>query len=1466
MDAVDERINRLRERNRAEGESPLAKLRAELEEQQKVEQAAASNTPWYTDMALGVARGPLKAISAASNSFSLGRWDEGRINLFNGRPFIEVPEQPTLTTLITGPKKLPPTSIQSGIESLGNRVTVAGNLTEGLAQFATGFVATKRLTAALGIMQKVGPAASFARETLVNSPLTIGLFFDGQEKNVANLAQDLGVQNEVVEYLANNESTPELRGRLNNMVADALTGVAIGAAFKGGTMAVKGELSSSFMDALDSIKAWRQGKPIPEVQPPPVPTARPVPDVSLAGDLKLAPDVGRAVPTVGPEKPSVGPAKPSPAGPDTGKAGDLSATGAARQEPLAIDETPIPNAPALSADELAAEAAKRSGDLRLVTDGSPANGAPKTFPGQANALAGDLQVAPFSDPTIGPPKPLVEAQAAVEGLEGAARTATDRASKLDASLPKPATTDELLQRVRTDLGITDEKLAEVNGMFQRGEIKPEDISSVLGFNPERMGLLQIPDHETIIGYINAVARVFEQSGLAAGAARVSVEETAKLAQRYGGSIEDAVETWLKTRDLPQHILALRVTAESSATLVDTYAQRILAGTFKPRDLIDFLQAQQLSTVVQAVHRGTRASIGRSLNIFKASVQVAEASVKMGKGRLMREARKLSDAAAKRKALTEQATVAHESKVAARTRLDDAVEVLKDYDKAIVTAEKFLAKAKIKGDRARELDALSVEKAVAEQEAAQKALDAAKQAAADAKVKAAADARMGQAKDVLVDFNNKITAAEKFLENAKLAGDRARARDALAKAQKAAAAQRAAIKEAEKVSKAAEREAKRYEDAVARANKGETGDYNLGGGAPTKLAKVDISADATMAEVEEALKQMGLSTGKVIDLARLAAKAADRVEQMRIGREVGMWGKVSDAVTNVYLNSILSGIPTLLLNVAQFLKVAETVIESYGSAALSLARGGDKFDWIVANKSTIALSQSIPDAWRAAGQAWKEGLPQTDVLARAEVAARAVGNSNVIQQYLSLPSRAMVTIDEFYKVMFYRQELMARSVEVAAAAARLNPNKALQDKVFTKTLQELIDAPPDDLKYEAILMARENTFQSDLTSRIGQLATDFANLPFARLFVPFVKTPANIMRQAILERTPLAALRSKVRDEIAQGGRTGNSALLRLGLASGFMFHVAYLHSQGKITGGRYSTKANQNTGDLSGVQPYSYVSEDGTAVQLNRLDPYSTTMMITIDIMDAMKEWSDANEDLDPSNDVQWHEVLGNSLALISESLLDKTWFQGMSDIMAVLGGTKKADEFLNDRLVAIANPVSGFTKNFNSQFDDYQHEAVTFQEKFFATIPGLSSQNPIKYDILGRPVAAAEKLGPNFASFIGTGKVDEDPLVKEMARLQFNYSRPDRDIQGVRLSTEQYSQLKQIWGETARGALQEAFDQEDYASLNDFQRTELMKRIISRAGTAAKTSVIGSNDTLREELMRRSQFKSDALDGLINP
>lgn len=129
--------------------------------------------------------------------------------------------------------------------------TVTGNLVGGMVQFLTGLGLVGKLTGGLSTANTVGGVS----KRIGQFALADLAAWDGQEGNLANFIQSYpSLQNPVTEWLATDETTPELEGRLKNAIAAAPINVA-------------GELVMQWLKGIKEarkLKALTQSKTVEE--------------------------------------------------------------------------------------------------------------------------------------------------------------------------------------------------------------------------------------------------------------------------------------------------------------------------------------------------------------------------------------------------------------------------------------------------------------------------------------------------------------------------------------------------------------------------------------------------------------------------------------------------------------------------------------------------------------------------------------------------------------------------------------------------------------------------------------------------------------------------------------------------------------------------------------------------------------------------------------------------------------------------------------------------------------------------------------------------------------------------------------------------------------------------------------------------------------------------------------------------
>jgi hypothetical protein len=521
-------------------------------------------------------------------------------------------------------------------------------------------------------------------------------------------------------------------------------------------------------------------------------------------------------------------------------------------------------------------------------------------------------------------------------------------------------------------------------------------------------------------------------------------------------------------------------------------------------------------------------------------------------------------------------------------------------------------------------------------------------------------------------------------------------------------------------------------------------------------------------------------------------------------------------------------------------------------------------------SPLRVGKIDPKAWREAYEAelatvWGD-LPvsQVDALNRKALRIEVPEDASKPEQWLRrafnamgevirVPTAIIKTTDDFVRViaheserfaLAYREaELMRRTVGTADFVDAFG-----SDYIIGSILHGRRDARSDDIvevlaaKYadEASDAAAYAVFQQEPGAIAKWLQGGVSKFPALRFVLPFIKTPANLFRWGMLERTPIGALVSRdIQRQLLDPGRVGDIARARMLIGTVVVASVYDLASDtdadGRpryITGGR---RKGRFTEDLDGVPPYS-IKVGGEWVSYQRLDPFGMLLGLTADAVEISRNADDVDE-------AGLLDVTKAAIFAVFKNGMSKTWLQGVSMLVSALEDPDRHGEELLKNLVGGMVPFSSALRLTAGRQDEYAREAFGLLEKIEAQIPGARDRLPIKRDWLGRPVKSKDYFGPDFLSPVEVAAESKDPVDIELARLNFGYSMPDKKLDGVKLTSTEYSRLLElrasyvdpVTGLTLHGALAKLIAREDYKALPDDLQAEEARRVVNAYGRKAR-------------------------------
>lgn len=471
-------------------------------------------------------------------------------------------------------------------------------------------------------------------------------------------------------------------------------------------------------------------------------------------------------------------------------------------------------------------------------------------------------------------------------------------------------------------------------------------------------------------------------------------------------------------------------------------------------------------------------------------------------------------------------------------------------------------------------------------------------------------------------------------------------------------------------------------------------------------------------------------------------------------------------------------------------------------------------------------------WRAFGmlQGVKEGLAQfgrtlrtgetSDLVTKVESQAQeAIGGA--LGKFVRTPSRLLSAEDEFFKAV-------ARRMELNGLAARKASMEGLKGKAAADRIAELTSNPPDDLLAQSFDYARYLTFQRPLTGIPQTISAATNRHPSLKFFVPFVRTPTNLLKYAA-EHSPAAPLVREWRADVLAGGARRDLALAKATVGTGVALWVADLAKQGVITG---SAPSDQNKARLlraDGWQPNSIRMGD-QYVSYNRLDPYAVLFATAADL--ATKQ--------DGMTDRQLEDASGLLVASVIKSMGDRTWLSGLSDLFAMTSDPQRnLAGYTQNQAASLVVPAG--VAQIARAIDPTRRETGTVGEEIRARVPGLSSSLPPKRDVWGQPIAT-DRLGPDVVSPITQTQRRNDPVNREMLRLgavasEFPKSRMV-DGKSVRYTPQEYDQVSAQAGQQAKSALTSLVAGPGWKQLSPDQQVKAIKSVIANARRDARANL----------------------------
>lgn len=647
----------------------------------------------------------------------------------------------------------------------------------------------------------------------------------------------------------------------------------------------------------------------------------------------------------------------------------------------------------------------------------------------------------------------------------------------------------------------------------------------------------------------------------------------------------------------------------------------------------------------------------------------------------------------------------------------------------------------------------------------------------------------------------------------------------------------------------------------------------------QISRIDI-----IRQLEDEIGHAG-GKDKIRDLAdEIMAKkrsggGTTGVMNVTVNRAKGGMDRFFQVANEVRINGLLSGPRTHMINMlSNGFQMGLLPMEKIAGGALKL----DASIMREGFAQYMGIARALEDSFKASAAAGWRGRnildPEAAILEANGVDYRAIqshsdrpvwdGIVNWTGKTIRLPSRALTVGDELFKQLNYRSHLYARLSRQAAdlvQQGRVKPEDAA--KWVDDRLKAGIGADGRARDAAALQHAREATFTNEL--RQGSFPRKVQNWtnqhPWAKIIVPFVRTPTNII-VAGGQRTPLIRRLSKNLADDLKSGDPSRVAAARGKLVTGnIMWGTAIMAAlNDKITGSGPVDPAARKRLMETGWRPYSYkrTKADGSTeyVEFNRLDPFAMFFGIAADVAEIGGQVDDAT----------YGELAKAALVAFANNVGSKTYLQGITDAANAYANPDMHMEHYLQSLAASFMPYSSASREARKADDPYMREVEGYLAAIKNQIPGYSETLPARRSMItGEPVVYPKGWGDEIVTPIGEAMASMNPIyarddkqdmvLQELADLGEGVTGyPNRKMDGVELTPKQYSRYVELHGivrpSTTKRSLYQELERLFKSPSYDRERQrvpEVSDSALDPRLTPVRKIITGYRELAKQELLR---------------
>tara|TARA_R110000751_G_scaffold6023_1_gene26390 strand:- start:1417 stop:3579 length:2163 start_codon:yes stop_codon:yes gene_type:complete len=470
-----------------------------------------------------------------------------------------------------------------------------------------------------------------------------------------------------------------------------------------------------------------------------------------------------------------------------------------------------------------------------------------------------------------------------------------------------------------------------------------------------------------------------------------------------------------------------------------------------------------------------------------------------------------------------------------------------------------------------------------------------------------------------------------------------------------------------------------------------------------------------------------------------------------------------------------------------------------------------------------------------------------------------------------PTKIIVGIDEYGKARFRRQSMFQMASKFAKedaghglgsydelyikykkdlftdAATSLMWDKRIKTFVAERRLGQenagiKVGEPEDVLKEARLAMsltrddALYNAFQQRLAGtprKIQQLRHDH---PAFALFVPFIKTPWNIIKEGYNYIPIIPTIRASLTtkegvkkvlfdlraNKVPLHGpveKMSYDELIPRQIIGMTMFAtIGTMFDTDTITGSIPRSPSERQRWKDAGIKPYAIKIGD-TWVGYHRFEPVATPLAMAADLLTFTKEYVD---DDDINTEEAW-ELIANLTYMVKSNITSKTFLEGIHTLTAaIVDPNVSAQRGIFETMARPLTPA--ILAQTAKMMDSYDRQTTGVLERLQSRIPIYREQLPKKFGVYGE----AQKL--DFSTALTSVPIFDasnmTPVQQEMMRVEWNKGGIQGNFKGVTLSSEQLGELRQLNAELLTPHLETTIASPAYQASSDGMKRKRLDKL----------------------------------------